>query len=280
MTTHALERHAAFFNSLPTAAKLAGFSLLFWCAIALLGPWISPHDPGDMLAPDIFLHPSREFPLGSDFLGRDLLSRIIDGVRLSVMLAGSATALAIVIGAGLGMLAATLGGWIDAVLTRVADAMLSIPSLIFGLVVVAAIGSSLPVLIITVAVIYAPGAFRISRAFGREIGVMDFVTAARARGEGVVFLVLREIMPNMVLPLLTDLGVRFVFVLLLISSLSFLGLGVQPPAADLGALVRENFEGLSYGAPAALLPALVLAILTVSVNLFVDGLSTAQEQSR
>jgi peptide/nickel transport system permease protein len=278
MNTTALPRPRSRFSQLPAAAKVAFFSLLFWGVIALIGPWISPYDPGDMAAPDIFLRPSREFLLGSDFLGRDLLSRIIDGVRISVMLAGSATALAIVIGAGLGMLAATVGGWVDAVLTRVADAMLSVPSLIFGLVVVAAVGSSVPVLIVTVAVIYAPGAFRISRAFGREIGVMDFVTAARARGEGVVYLVLREIMPNIVLPLLTDLGVRFVFVLLLISSLSFLGLGVQPPAADLGALVRENFEGLSYGAPAALLPALVLAILTVSVNLFVDGISSTREQ--
>jgi len=174
----------------------------------------------------------------------------------------------------LALLAAARGGWVDAIISRVLDALISVPSLMFGLVVIAALGASLPVLILTAAVIYMPGAFRFARATAVNIAAMDYVRVARARGEGTLYIMRAEILPNMMLPVLTDFGLRFVFVVLLLSGLSFLGLGIQPPAADWGSLVRENLEGLSYGAPAVIMPALAIASLTIGVNMLIDHLPT------
>ncbi|MGO6904408.1 ABC transporter permease subunit, partial [Rhizobium ruizarguesonis] len=148
----------------------------------------------------------------------------------------------------------------------------SIPSKLFGLVVVAAVGSSVPVLIMTLSVIYIPGAYRFARALAVNINAMDFITVARIRGESTLYLIRSEILPNIVGPVLADLGIRFVFIVLLLSGLSFLGLGVQPPYADWGALVRENIGGLPFGAPAEMYPSLAIASLTISVNLLIDNL--------
>jgi peptide/nickel transport system permease protein len=142
----------------------------------------------------------------------------------------------------------------------------------FALVIVAALGSSLPVLIGLIAFSYLPGSFRIARSLAVNINAMDFILVARARGEGKAYIVVREILPNMILPVLTDFGLRFVFSVLLLSSLSFLGLGVQPPNADWGALVRENIEGVFDAAPAVIAPAIAIATLTIAVNLMIDGL--------
>ena len=187
-----------------------------------------------------------------------------------------ATVLAVAIGGTLGMVAAVVGGWFDAVLSRFLDALISIPSLLFGLVAIAALGASIPVLIGTAALIYTPGAYRIWRSLALNVSATDFVAVARARGESRVYIVRAEILPNIVGPVLTDLGLRFVFVVLLLSSLSFLGLGIQPPFADWGSLVKENITGLSYGAPAAIMPAVALATLTVGVNLLVDNMPGAR----
>jgi peptide/nickel transport system permease protein len=215
---------------------------------------------------------SAEFPLGTDYLGRDVLSRILLGSRYTLGLSLLATAIASSCGTVLGLLAAVRGGWIDHVVSRAADALISLPHLMFALVVVAALGSSIPVLIGMVAVMYVPGAYRISRSLAMNINATDFVQVARARGEGVGYVTISEILPNMVLPVLTDFGLRFVFVVLLLSSLSFLGLGIQPPHADWGSLVRENIEGIYDAAPAVVLPALAIASLTVGVNLMIDDL--------
>ena len=269
---------------LPTPARLGyrfnwigrlGLALiLFWALVALIGPFITPYPAGAMVDYDYFGPVSDQFWLGSDYLGRDMLSRILMGARYTVGIALAAVTLACAGGVILGMVAAVAGGWFDTLLSRFVDAMNSIPSLLFGLVVVAAIGSSIPVLIMTLAVIYLPGAFRFSRALSVNVNTMDFVTVARARGEGRVYLISREIFPNILGPVLADLGLRFVFIVLVLSGLSFLGIGVQPPDADWGALVRENIEGLSLGAPAVIFPCLAIASLTISVNLFIDNLPT------
>jgi peptide/nickel transport system permease protein len=151
--------------------------------------------------------------------------------------------------------------------------MISVPSLLAALVVVSSLGSSIPVLIGAAAVIYTPGAYRLSRAVAVNINAMDFVAVARARGEGTLYLIRAEILPNMILPVLTDFGLRFVFVVLLLTGMSFLGLGIQPPNADWGTLVRENVEGLSYGAPAVITPALAIATLTIAVNALIDSVA-------
>ncbi len=172
------------------------------------------------------------------------------------------------------MTAAVIGGWLDTVLSRLLDALNSIPSKLFGLVVVAGFGSSIPVLIGTLAVIYTPGAYRFARALAVNVNTMDFVAVARARGERTPYLIGQELLPNILGPVLADLGLRFVFIVLLLSGLSFLGLGVQPPNADWGSLVRENIGGLPFGAPAVLMPSLAIATLTISVNLLIDNLPT------
>lgn len=251
---------------------LAALVILFWAFIALFGPLFTPYPPGEIVDFDYFGPMSQQFWLGTDYLGRDMLSRILMGTRYTVGIALAAVVMSCTAGVVLGMVAAVTGGWFDTCLSRFLDALNSIPSKLFGLVVVAGIGSSIPVLIGVLAVIYTPGAYRFSRALAVNVNTMDYVTVARARGEPTAYLIGQEILPNITGPMLADLGIRFVFIVLLLSGLSFLGLGVQPPNADWGSLVRENIGGLSFGAPAVLMPSLAIASLTISVNLLIDNL--------
>jgi peptide/nickel transport system permease protein len=246
--------------------------MLFWGIIALIAPHIIPHPVGEIVDEDYFGPISSRFWLGSDYLGRDMLSRILMGARYTVGISLAAVSIACFSGVVLGMTAAVVGGWFDAALSRFLDAMNSIPSKLSGLVVVAAVGSSISVLIVTLAVIYTPGAYRFARALAVNINTMDYITVARTRGEGIVYIIRSEILPNITGPVLADLGLRFVFIVLLLSGLSFLGLGVQPPYADWGALVHENVGGLPFGAPAVIAPSLAIASLTISVNLLIDNL--------
>jgi peptide/nickel transport system permease protein len=248
--------------------------VLFWAAVALFAPRLIPHSIGEIVDADYFGPISHDLWLGSDYLGRDMFSRILMGARYTVGISLAAVAIACFSGVTLGMIAAITGGVPDAVLSRFLDAMSSIPSKLFSLVVVAAVGSSIPVLIITLSVIYIPGAYRFARALAVNINTMDFVMVARIRGESLGYLIRAEILPNIVGPVLADLGLRFVFIVLLLSGLSFLGLGVQPPYADWGALVHENIGGLPFGAPAVIFPSLAIASLTISVNLLIDNLPT------
>ncbi|ABE42027.1 ABC transporter permease [Polaromonas sp. JS666] len=257
--------------------------LVFWLFIAAAGPWILPHGSGDMSTAGVFDAISRTHWLGTDYLGRDILSRVMDGARYTVGVALAATVMACAAGTLLGLLAAVNGGWFDAVLSRLLDTLVSIPSKMLALIIVAAFGSSIPLLIVTVAVVYTPGAYRIARALAVNINAMDYVTVARARGEGRTYIMLREVLPNIAGPLLADMGLRFVYAVLLLASLSFLGLGVQPPVADWGSLVRENIGALPTGGAAVIAPALAIATLTIAVNLVIDNLpgrAQANQESR
>ncbi|MBV8650303.1 MAG: ABC transporter permease [Alphaproteobacteria bacterium] len=246
--------------------------ILAWAFVALAAPWLIPHPVGEIVDSDYFQPISADLWLGSDYLGRDMTSRILMGARYTVGISLAAVVIAVFCGVSLGMTAAVSGGLTDMLLSRFLDAMSSIPSKLFGLVVVAAVGSSIPVLIVTLAVIYIPGAYRFSRALAVNINTMDFMTVARIRGESIGYLIGAEILPNIIRPVLADLGLRFVFIVLLLSGLSFLGLGLQPPYADWGALVRENIGGLPFAAPAVIVPSLAIASLTISVNLLIDNL--------
>jgi peptide/nickel transport system permease protein len=269
--THTVKRRKFAYRM--NLVGMAGFAIIaFWAIIALIVPWITPYPVGEIVDFDYFGPMSQQFWLGSDYLGRDMLSRILMGARYTVGISLVAVTIACFSGVVLGMIAAVSGGWVDTLLSRFLDAMNSIPSKLFGLVVVAAVGSSIPVLVLTLAVIYTPGSYRFARALAVNINTMDFITVARARGEGTLYLVASEILPNIVGPVLADLGLRFVFIVLLLSGLSFLGLGVQPPYADWGALVRENIGGLPFGAPAVIFPSIAIATLTISVNLLIDNL--------
>ena len=253
---------------------LAACIIAFWAVMALIGPWIAPYPPGEIVDYDFFGPLSSQYLLGTDYLGRDMLSRILAGARFTVGISLAAVMLACTAGIVLGMAAAVLGGWTDTAISRVLDAVSSIPSKLFGLVVVAAIGSSIPVLIGVLAVVYTPGSYRFARALAVNVNTMDYVTVARARGERTAYLIRAEIMPNILGPVLADMGLRFVFIVLMLSGLSFLGLGVQPPNGDWGSLVRENMGGLSFGAPAVIMPSIAIATLTISVNLLIDNLPT------
>jgi peptide/nickel transport system permease protein len=249
-------------------------SVVFWLVVAAIAPWIAPYPAGRVVDPDVLGPMTWAFPLGTDYLGRDMLSRVLLGARITVGISLAATALACLAGVTLALAAAARGGWFDTIVSRVLDAVISLPSLMFSLVVVASLGASIPVLVLTASVIYTPGAYRTARSLAVNINALDFVAVARARGEGALFIMREEILPNMVLPVLTDFGLRFVYVVLLLSGLSFLGLGIQPPYADWGSLVRENLEGLVDGSPAVIMPAVAIATLTIGVNLLIDNLPT------
>jgi peptide/nickel transport system permease protein len=269
---------ARLFRKTGPVGILAPAIVVFWLAMALAGPLITPYDPAAIQDANIFEAMSRAHLLGTDYFGRDMLARIIAGARYTLGIALVATGLAVGAGLLLGLAASAIGGIFDAVLSRFLDALISIPSKMFGLVVVAAFGSSFPVLILTLAVIYTPGCYRIVRSVAVNVAALDFVAVARARGEATLYIMLREILPNMVGPVLADFGLRFIYVVLLLSGLSFLGLGVQPPEADWGSLVRENIGGLPYGAPAVLMPALAIASLTIAVNLTIDAFFSGQRK--
>jgi peptide/nickel transport system permease protein len=252
---------------------LIGLSIVvFWLGVAFIGPLVAPYKGGAITSTEIFGSYSAAHPLGTDFLGRDMLSRVLYGTQYTVGLALAATLLASGIGTFFGLLAAVAPRWIDEVLSRLFDALISIPSKVLALVVIAAFGSSVPMLITVAALAYIPGAFRISRSLAVNLMTLEYVQVARARGEGLFYIARVEVLPNMIHPMLADFGLRFVFIVLLLAGLSFLGLGVQPPDADWGSLVRENIGGLSEGAPAVLMPAVAIATLTVGVNLLIDSL--------
>ena len=257
---------------LPIAGMIGLAIVLFWLFIALFGPSLAPYEVGAFVAPDVLEPFSANHLLGSDYLGRDVLSRLLHGARYTVGLALFAAMLASITGTSLALFAAVSGRWIDEGLSRFMDALISIPSKIFALVMVAAFGSSLGLLLLIAAMTYIPGAYRIARSLAVNLNQLEYVQVARARGEKRFYIALAEILPNMIHPMLADFGLRFVFVVLLLSGMSFLGLGVQPPEADLGSLVRENISGLGDGAPAILMPAIAIATLTIGVNLLIDSL--------
>jgi len=208
--------------------------------------------------------------LGTDNLGRDMLTRLLYGARNTVGIAFVTTCLAFLIGGVGGILAAALAGWVDQVLSRIVDVMMAIPALIFSLLLLTIFGTSIPVLIIIIAVLDSTRVFRLARAVSLNVVVMDFVEAARLRGEGIGWITIREVLPNIMPPLVAEFGLRFCFVFLTIAALSFLGLGIQPPTADWGSMVRDNATLITYGDVTPLLPAAAIALLTVGVNFVVD----------
>ena len=268
------------------AGKTGVVVLIFWAIIVAIGPMISPYYEGDILDEELFMVPGGdEYPdtdfqppskivyLGTDYLGRDTLSRILFGARTTIGISFIATLWAYVIGVTLGIAAAVGSKLLDMTLSRLNDAVLAIPSLMLALVMIAALGSTIPLLILLTGVIYAASVFRIARSLGQDVMVSDFVEAARVRGEGLWWIITREILPNIAMPLATDFGLRFVWIILFISALSFLGLGVQPPMSDWGSMVKENLPGLIYGSIAPIVPSLAIATLTISVNMIVDDIS-------
>ena len=253
----------------PLTAAFGMFIIFTYAVAGIFAPWIAPHGEAEVIA-SAFAPADENMLLGADQLGRDIFSRLMYGTRNSVGLALAATLLAFIIGALAGLLAATKGGWFDQFMGRFADVIMSIPSLIFALLMLSIFGPHIHVIIIAVAVIYAPRVFRLTRAVAGNVVVMDYIEAAKLRGEGNWYLIRREILPNSTAPLVAEFGLEFCFVFLLVAGLSFLGLGIQPPTADWGSMVRENATLISFGDITPLIPAAAIALLTVSVNFVVD----------
>ena len=259
------------FLEAPISAKLGLVTITAYLFVAIFAPFVAPYSETEILGGAYELW-SEKFPLGTDNLGRDMLSRLIFGARNTIGIALAAVVIAFAIGGVMGMLSALLGGWYDSIISRVVDILMAIPSLVFALLILTILGTSITTLVLVIAVLDSTRVYRITRAAAMNIAVMDFVEVARLRGEGLWWVVRKEILPNIMAPLLAEFGLRFCFVFLFIAALSFLGLGIQPPTADWGSMVRDNATLINYDDITPLLPAAAIAILTVAVNFVVDWL--------
>ena len=258
------------FGQKPTPTAWVGmFIVTVFVIAAVFAPWIAPFGEADTVS-DTWDPPSWQYLLGTDNIGRDLLSRVIYGARTTIGVALITTILSFILGTVMGIWAAVGGKAVDQVLSRIVDVMLSIPLLVFALIVLSMFGSSLPALILTIAVLDSTRVFRLARAVATNLVVLEYVEAATLRGEGMWWIIRREILPNALPPMISEFGLRFCFNFLFVASLSFLGLGIQPPLADWGGMVRDNGRAISFGLTAPLWPAMAIALMTIGVNMIVD----------
>jgi peptide/nickel transport system permease protein len=265
-------------KNIPVSVLIGAAVIALNLFAVVCAPWVAPYGEtqvvGDQWLPGFWSRDSMPegfyVLFGTDQLGRDLFSRLIFGARNSILIALTTTTLSFSFGTITGFVAATAGGLVDQVLSRIVDILMGFPSLIFALLMLAVLGSSIPVLIGVIALIDATRVFRISRALAIDLEAQDFVEVARLRGEHIGWIMMREILPNAASPLAAEFGLRFCFVFLFVATLSFIGLGIQPPMADWGSMVRENASAISFGILTPLFPATAIASLTVAVNLLVD----------
>ena len=257
------------FKNIPLSALVGLIITGTYFLAAIFAGVIAPYGMAETVG-DVWEASSSNHWLGTDQIGRDLLTRMIYGGQTTIFIATAATILSFTTGSVLGFIAATLGGWIDQLLSRFVDLMMSIPSLILALVILSSIEATVVTLIVIMGLLDSTRVYRLARAVAVDISVMDFVEAARLRGEKLGWIIFREILPNALSPLVAEMGLRFIFMVLFISTLSFLGIGVQPPLADWGGIVKENKEGINFGIGAALYPAVAIATLAISVNLVAD----------
>lgn len=260
------------FLSIPEGA-IGSFLLVAMLLLVLVGPALAPYPPDEVAVGAPASSPSATHLLGTDLLGRDVLSRFLTGGRSVLLLPLAAVAASIVAGSVLGLVAGCVGGRVDALLTRGIDIMLAIPSFLSVLVIIAALGTGNLVVVIAVAVVYTPSIARVVRGAAQSVRTREFVLAARARGDGLTWIALREVLPNINATLLVEIALRLTFAIMFIASLSFLGLGVQPPSSNWGVLVGEN-RSLLYQEPlAVLVPAIAIGLLAIAVNLIADAFS-------
>jgi peptide/nickel transport system permease protein len=259
------------FLDAPLSAKLGLVTITAYLFVALFAPVVAPYSETEILGGAYELW-SEKYPLGTDNLGRDMLSRLIFGARNTIGIALAAVVIAFAIGGVTGMLSAILGGWYDTIISRIVDILMAIPGLVFALLILTVLGTTITTLVLVIAVLDSTRVYRITRAAAMNVAVMDFVEVARLRGEGLWWVIRKEILPNIMAPLLAEFGLRFCFVFLFIAALSFLGLGIQPPTADWGSMVRDNATLINYDDITPLLPATAIAVLTVAINFVVDWL--------
>ena len=279
------------FRVMPLTAAFGVLVILLYAIVSIFAGSIAPYGQEEIFANanivpggNPMMGGDPNFPLGTDQIGRDIYSRLIYGAQNTVGIAFATTCLAFFVGGSLGFLAAIVGGWLDQILSRAVDVLMAIPALIFALLLmtIASVWSNqLGVdrtifMVLIIAMIDSTRVYRLSRAVGQNIVVMDYIEAAKLRGEGMGYLIFKEILPNATAPLLAEFGLRFCFVFLTIASLSFLGVGIQPPLADWGTMVKDLSQFINFAAfapnvaTAPLLAAGAIALLTVAVNFVVD----------
>jgi peptide/nickel transport system permease protein len=261
--------HKPTFRDMPLTASFGIAVILVYVFVSVFGPMLVAFGEGEVVGA-AYLPWEAPYHLGTDKLGRDMLTRLVYGARNTVGIAFATTALAFLVGSFLGIWAALVGGRLDQWMSRFVDALMAIPALIFSLLLLTIFGTSVVTLILVIAAVDATRVYRLARSVSQGIVVMDYIEAARLRGESTFHLIRREILPNAMAPLVAEFGLRFCFVFLAISALSFLGLGIKPPTADWGSMVRENATLITFGDITPLLPAGAIALLTVAVNFVVD----------
>lgn len=259
----------------PVSAWFGMIVIVIYVLAAIFAPWIAPYGEAEVVG-KAYQPSSEQFWLGTDQIGRDMFSRLIYGARNTIGIAFITTLLSFAIGGTLGVLTALKRGWLDQAVSRIVDAFLAIPVLIFALMLLAVFGKYILNLILILALLDSTRVFRLARATALNVVVMDYVEAARLRGEGNRWIIFKEVLPNILPPLITEFGLRFCFVFLTIAALSFLGVGIQPPTADWGSMVAESKTLITFPVrtfpwiPAPFYPALAIALLTVSINFVVD----------
>ncbi|MEN3149563.1 ABC transporter permease [Neorhizobium sp. IRAMC:178] len=251
------------------------FLVLLVLVIVLLGPMLAPYDPETLSPLARYKGPSAAYWLGTDQYGRDIFSRLMIGARATVVMAVLATIAGTLIGAFIGTTSAFLGGRADELIMRTIDAVMSIPSLLFALLVVNLLGSSTVNALIAVAIAFAPGMARITRSVALSVRKQDYVNAAVARGESSAYIILREMLPNVIAPIIVEMTIRVSFAVMLFATLSFLGLGAQPPAAEWGLMVSEARRYMHLSAGILIWPSVAIAVVAVGFNLLGDGLRDA-----
>jgi peptide/nickel transport system permease protein len=256
----------------PRALLIGGAIVLLLAILAVLGPWIAPYDPTAFAVRLRFSPPIAAHPFGTDEFGRDVFSRVLVGARFSLAMGFGATAISLLLGVPLGLLAAFHRGMIDEIIMRALDLLISLPPILLGLLILAVTPPSLWKTIVTVGIVYVPILARLTRSVALGLLQEDFVTAAHARAEGAVSILLREILPNAWPPIIVECGLRITFAILLGSSLSFLGLGPQPPSSEWGLMISESRQFISQAPWIGLAPGLSLGVLLVSINVFGEGL--------
>jgi len=260
-----------FGKEVPLSAAIGMLLVAVIAMASLCASLIAPHGETETVG-DVWMMPGAGHWLGTDSIGRDMFSRLLYGGRTTLGLALAITLISFSLGIVTGFAAAVLGRKVDQVLSRIVDTLMAMPVLIFALMILSVLGTSMPVLIGTIAILDSTRVFRLARLVAQGIAVQEYVEAARLRGEGLAWIIRREILPNAVPPLLAEFGMRFGFTILFVAGLSFLGLGIQPPYADWGGMVRDNAQVINFGGIAPLVPAAAIALLTIGINLIVDWL--------
>lgn len=266
------------FGHRPTWLAWLGLAIItVFLAGAIFAPLIAPFDQAAVVG-DAWAEAGGPYLMGLDNLGRDIFSRLLYGARMSIGLSLLITCLSFSIGVTTGFTAAIARGWVDIALSRFVDLILAMPTLIFAFVVLSVLGTDLGVLVVTLALLDSVKVFRLARALAMNIGALEYVEVARVRGEGLWWVISKEILPNALPPLIAEFGLRFTFAFLFVAALSFLGLGVQPPTADWGSMVRDYRDVIALDLPAPLYPAGAIAILTIGVNFVVDWMLSVHAQ--